>query len=110
MTASFITEKDGLTIGQTLYITDTNRGLTAQPFIIQTVNVKQKSDDRFVYTVNAGSTLYGITEFFQYLLKKTADTEIDENELVDIVITIDEVLEIADNYVFTQKTPPFYAM
>lgn len=110
LTASFITEKDGLTIGQTLYITDTNRGLTAQPFIIQTVNVKQKSDDRFVYTVNAGSTLYGITEFFQYLLKKTADTEIDENELVDIVITIDEVLEIADNYVFTQKTPPFYAM
>ncbi len=110
LSATFTTEKDGLTIGQTLYITDTNRGLTAQPFVIQQVSIKQKSDDRFIYSINAGSTLYGITEFFQYLLQKNAATEIDENELVDIVITDDEVLQMADNYVFTHKTAPFYAM
>ena len=110
LSASFTTDKDGLTIGQKLYITDINRGLNAQPFVIQQVSVKQKSDDRFTYSITAGSTLYGITDFFQYLLKKTADTAIDENEMVDIVITDDEVLQIADNYVFTHKHAPFYAM
>jgi hypothetical protein len=110
LSANFTTNKDGLTIGQTLYITDTNRGLNNQPFVIQQVGAKQKIGWRFNYTISAGSSLYGLTEFFQYLLKQTAKTEIDENEVVDIVVSDDEVMAISDNYVFTHKTRPFYAM
>lgn len=110
LSANFTTGKDGLNIGQTLYITDTSRGLNKQPFVIQQVGAKQKIGGRFSYTITAGSSLYGLTEFFQYLLKQTAKTEIDENEVVDIVVANDEVMKIADNYIFTHKSRPFYAM
>lgn len=110
LSAIFTTGKDGLTIWQTIYITDTNRGLNKQPFVIQQVNAKQKIGGRFTYSITAGSSLYGLTEFFQYLLQQTGKTEIDENEVVDVVITNDEVMTIADNYIFTHKTRPFYAM
>jgi len=43
LTATFTTDKDGLEIGQTIYITDINRGLDHQPFVIQQIRAKGKA-------------------------------------------------------------------
>lgn len=53
--------------------------------------------------------MFGLIEFFQMLLKKTDDLNVDVNEQVDIVKNIDETLEIEDVYTFTQKGDVFYA-
>jgi len=46
--------------------------------------------------------MYGLTEFFQYLLKRDPSNAIDVAEVVDVVETFDEVLTI-DDQVTTKK-------
>ncbi len=61
------------------------------------------------HSVTAGTTLYGLTEFFQYLLKMTGTGDIDTAELVDNVVTIDETLILTDTFSTTKKSNVFYA-
>lgn len=94
LTATFETEQDGLEAGQIIRITHANFA-TDSDFVIQKVEARQKTlDGSFIYSISCGSTLYGLTEFFQYLLKKTETGNIDASELVDVVQTIDETLII----------------
>jgi hypothetical protein len=96
LTATFDTERDGLEVGQIITITSTKYGTDAG-FVIQKITATQKDIyGGFVYSITAGSTLYGLTEFFQYLLKKSSKGEIDVNELVDVVTTVDETLIFGD--------------
>ena len=96
LTATFETERDGFQVGQVLTITSTKYGIDAG-FVIQKVSATQKDIyGSFVYSITAGSTLYGLTEFFQYLLKNTSKGEIDVNELVDVVTNVDETLIFGD--------------
>lgn len=108
LSADFTTEIDGLTAGQIIHITDSSRGID-DDFLIQKVWKASKENERWRYTISAGSTMFGLIEFFQMLLKKTDDLNVDVNEQVDIVKNIDETLEIEDVYTFTQKTDVFYA-
>lgn len=108
ITATFDTDIDGLHVGQLIHITDSSRGIDEE-YLIQKITAKPRSDDRFTYAVTAGSTLFGIIEFFQYLLKKSEKEINDENERVDIVLNEDETIEIDDAYLFTQKSSTFLA-
>lgn len=60
-------------------------------------------------SVQAGTTLYGLTEFFQYLLKNFGTGQIDTAELVDRVQGVAEVLIFGDAFTSTKKSAPFYA-
>lgn len=108
LSADFTTEIDGLTAWQIIHITDTSRGID-EDFLIQKVSKESKNNELWKYKINAGSTMFGIIEFFQMLLKKTGDLTVNVNEQVDIVKNIDETLEIEDVYTFTQKIDTFYA-
>jgi hypothetical protein len=62
-----------------------------------------------VYSVESGSTLFGLIEFFQLLMKRSAKDTVDVSELVDVVHTVDEVMIIGDVITKRKKAPPFYA-
>ena len=108
ITASFETEKEGLKAGQIIRILDTDRGIDDK-YLIQKITRKQKAKDYFVFSVQAGTTLFGMIEFFQLLLnsRDNAGNVIDKSETVDIVENVDEIITLQENYVFTQKTAPF---
>lgn len=53
--------------------------------------------------------MFGLTEFFQLLLKRSDKMMIDVSELVDVVKTIDEVIVISDPWTFKKKSRPWYA-
>lgn len=96
LTATFDTERDGLEVWQIINISSTKYG-TASGFVIQKITANQKDNEwGFTYSITCGSTLYGLTEFFQYILKKASKGEIDVNELVDVVTTVDETLVMGD--------------
>jgi hypothetical protein len=103
LTATFETEKDGLKAGQVIGIEDTDRGIS-EDFLIQKVQLSQKTDERFKYKVTCGSTMFGLIEFFQLLLKQTGKLIIDVAEIVDIVQNIDEVISIDELYSFISKS------
>jgi len=108
VTATFITEKEGLRAGQIINIVDVDRGIN-ENYLIQKISAKQKAKDYFVYNVQAGTTLFGMIEFFQLLLnsRDNAGNIIDKSETVDIVENVDEILTLTESYSFAQKTTPF---
>jgi hypothetical protein len=53
--------------------------------------------------------MFGLIEFFQYLLKQAGKLSDDASELVDIVINADETITLTFNAVFTQKSETFLA-
>lgn len=109
LSGSFETEQEGLQAGQIIRITSTTLA-TDSDFVIQRIDARQKGKDgAFIYSVSCGSTLYGLTEFFQYLLKKTETGNLDTSEIVDVVQTFDETIIIADTWITKKKSAPFYA-
>lgn len=108
ISATFETETDGLEAGQNIHIQDTTYNIDAD-FAIQKVDKKQKDfSGNFTYSVSCGSTMYGLTEFLQYLLKKSTTENIDASELVDVVQTVDETLIIIDAWITKKKPNVFY--
>lgn len=77
--------------------------------MIQKVTRSAKNIDYWSYSVIASSTLFGITEFLQLLLKRSDRWEVDASELVDIVQNIDEVITLQDQYTFSRTSLPFKA-
>ena len=53
--------------------------------------------------------MFGIIEFFQLLLKKSDNLQIDVSEIIDIVQNDDETISITPNFTFTQKLSTFRA-
>lgn len=108
VTATFTTEKEGLRAGQIINIIDVDRSIN-ENYLIQKITAKQKAKDYFVYNVQAGTTLFGMIEFFQLLLnsRDNAGNIIDKSETVDIVENVDETLTFTESYSFAQKTTPF---
>lgn len=107
VTATFKTEKDGLRAGQIIRIVDSSRGID-QEFLIQKVSKSSKLNELWTYSVDCGSTMFGLVEFFQLLLKRSEKLLIDVSEIVDIVQNIDEVLVLTDVWTFAVKPNVFY--
>lgn len=109
LTATFSTETEGLEIGQIIRINDPSFDID-KDFVVQKIDKKVNNlSGRIVHSVQAGTTLFGLTEFFQYLLKLTGTGEIDTGELVDNVQGVDEVLVVTDTFQSKKKSNVFYA-
>lgn len=108
-TATFGTDVDGLMAGQTITITDSSRSVSAEEFLIQRVTRRVRNGDRFEYTITASTTLFGIIEFFQMLLKKSDRIDLAPSELVDAIANADEEITFADLAPTTLKDKVVYA-
>lgn len=79
-------------------------------FVIQKLSMKTKGiDGSFHYTVEAGTSLFGLIEFFQLLLKRSSKEAVDVSELIDIIYPVDETLIITDTVTHRKKTRPYFA-
>jgi hypothetical protein len=107
VTADFITEQDGLSSGQIITITDTERGFS-EPLLIQKITRMSKNNERAKYSVSAATSLFGYIEFFQILLQRGDKSGIDITSLVDKVNPVDETIIISDEYTFTLKDHVFH--
>lgn len=107
-TATFETDWDGLKSGSYIHITDTSRGVDAD-FLIQKVSWKQQYKDRFKYNVTASTTLFGIIEFLQMLLKKLDKIDVSTSELVDTIVNADETITITGAVSSTAADKKVYA-
>lgn len=109
VSAKFKTFTDKLRTGQYIPVTDSSRGLTAEQFLIQSVNWTQTYGSRFSYSVIASSTLFGLIEFIQMLLRRSSNISINPSELVDTILNLDEEITITPVFTFTQKDKVVYA-
>lgn len=108
VSASFGTFHDGLRAGQSIPIQDSSRGVDSS-YLIQTISWRQGEGSRFEYSVSASSTLFGIIEFIQMLLRRGDKLSINPSELVDTILNLDEIITIEPDYVFTKKDKVVYA-
>ena len=106
---NFDTNFDGLHPGQLITINDPDRWVSNEQYLIQSVSYSSRNDDYRTYRVQASTTLFWLTEFFQLLLKKSDRREVDASELVDIVQNVDEVIVIEDDIVPTVSPDIFTA-
>jgi hypothetical protein len=108
ISATFITEQWWLQAWQIIRIQDTSRSLDSE-FLIQRVVRNSVDGAKSQYSVDCSSTMFGLIEFFQYLLKQSGKLSDDASELVDIVINADETITLTFSAVFTQKSETFLA-
>jgi len=82
---SFKTDHEGLSSGQLLPVTDTAKGID-DTYVIQRVKVKYQNDFP-QFEVQCASSLFGLIEYFQKLSEQSADRMIDDDEVIDQIIT-----------------------
>lgn len=108
VTCDFVTNYDNLAAWQLIRITDPNRQID-DDFLIQKISSKEKASGYREYKVTASSSMFGIIEFFQLLLKKTARLYLNEDAIIYIVTNVDEVIRISDQYQLTVYPVDCYA-
>lgn len=94
ISGSYTTDQDGLKIGMIQNINDPVRGFN-ENVLIQTISAVQKEgeyEDYFVYTVNFGTTLFGVLEFLEQVIKGEGSTTAQTTDNVDIFVTEDAVV------------------
>lgn len=94
---SFQTTFEGLVSGQLIRITDTNKRDIDQDFIIQKIILREFEDGENIYNVTCSTSLFGIIEFFQQLLKQGRKLEVSEDETVEKIITVNETVTVNDS-------------
>lgn len=108
VSANFVTEQWWLHAWQIIRIQDTSRTLD-QNFLIQKVVRNSIDGAKSSYQVECASTMFGLIEFFQLLLKNAWKTGEDASEIVDIVISSDETITFTFSATLTQKSYVFLA-
>jgi EamA domain-containing membrane protein RarD len=93
-----VVEEYGLEAGQMIRITDTTKRNINQDFLIQRVSQEIKAGIVSQFKIVASSTLFGIIELLQQLLKKQQDLEVDENELVENIIDVYETCTLSETF------------
>lgn len=97
ITGKVKTDQDGLKAGQTITVSDTNRSFSGD-YIVQQITSKVKAgtyDDYFIHKVVFGTTLFGIIEFYQKLLRQGEAIEINTEEAVSTYVTAEEGVEFS---------------
>ena len=108
VSAKFYTDNDGLRSGQSISIVDSTRSVS-DSFLIQTIQWQQVYGARFKYSVLASSTLFGLIEFIQLLLRRSSKLSVNPSELVDTILNVDETITITPSLVFTKQDKVVYA-
>lgn len=101
ITATFNTNHEGLRSGQIIRIKDRTQGRNIdQNFIIQKVktSVMSEQDGLNEYTVKCASTVFGIIELLQKLLQETQNLQVDENEVIFNVETVNETVQATESW------------
>lgn len=104
----FKTNKAWLHAWQIIHVTNTPRGVDSD-FLIQKITRTSINWAKSSYAVECWSTMFGLIEFFQLLLKKTNKLGVDSSELVDVVINEDDTITITFAVNFTTKSNVFQA-
>ena len=99
---TFDTDFEGLESGQLLSVTDSNKGI-ADDYMIQKVAIHYKTSDYPVFRVTAASTLFGIIEYFQKLSESIGDFTVDEDEVIDQIVSESQIITISESN--TVNTP-----
>lgn len=96
----FTTDQSGLRAGQTMSINLTNLGIN-DTFVINAVNFTMRSPTSFFYAIKLVSTRsFGIIEYLLQLLRSDKKKiEINDDESVDLAMSIDETLTITDTWI-----------
>lgn len=95
---SIDTDQDGLRAGQILNVQDTNRGFMGD-YVIQTIRSTIRGgefDDYFIHRVTFGTTLFGIIEFYQKLLKQKDSIETGIDDVVETYVSSSEDVDVLD--------------
>lgn len=98
VTVKFTTEQEGLQAGQILHVADSNRTFD-ENYVIQTVTIRQLEGtyrDRLIFSVTAGTTLFGWIEFMQKLLRTKDSIELNVDDIVETYATSEEEATTAD--------------
>jgi hypothetical protein len=93
----FTTDQDGLKVGQIITINDTNRGFN-QNVMIQTVNSSQSEgqyQDYFTYNVEFGTTLFGLIEFLEKLIRATGAIAGTSSQIVELFVTDSPTINVS---------------
>lgn len=109
VTCTFQTNKEGLHAGQVIHIEDADRNVN-DDFVIQRISARTiagEGDDTWSYDVTCASSLFGLIEFFQLLMKRSAKVPSDVGEGVELVFNIDDAFGIGDNYESEIKSEEF---
>ena len=96
------TDQHGVKAGQVVTVNDTNRGID-DVFLVQTVRWKFKGGkykDYVLYDVTFGTTLFGVIEFYQKLLKAAGSLEFNEDAIIDKFVSPQEEVGMNDVNVF----------
>jgi len=94
---SFMSYTDGFKAGQEIRINSEAHGID-ENFIINQVTTKMRSYNTFVYNVSVVTTkTYGIIEYLQQIIiDKTKEFNINPDEIIDVVESIDETIVLSD--------------
>ena len=95
--AQFVTEQQGLKSGQSIRINDSNRNLN-QDFLIQNINEKVYAGDKSKYSVTCASTLFGINELIQKLLKADTKIQLDTDIGIDLLKLMYEKIDLTSSW------------
>ena len=109
VTCSFQTNKEGLHAGQIIRITDAARNVD-DDFVIQKLSARTVAgeyDDVWSYSVTCASSLFGLIEFFQLLMKRSSKIPSDVTEGIQLVYNMDDVIELEDAWEHTVKSNEF---
>lgn len=98
LTATFKTSYYGLKGGQIIRITDTNNSRVNRDFLIQKIQQRIKGGHVSEFNVLASSTLFGIVELFQQLLRRQDSLEVDENEIIENIINPTEEMTLTESF------------
>jgi len=94
----FKTDQHGLQVGQIININDTYRGFNEDVMIL-TITANQKNgffQDYFTYNISFGTTLFGLIEFFQKLIRlanSISGTAL--NAIVELIVNSSEDIAIS---------------
>ena len=97
LSAKFTTEEQGLHPGQVIKINDSNRNIN-QDFLIQRVKEVIYAGDKSRYEITCASSLLGITELVQKLLKAGEKVQLDEDVGIDLLKLLREKISMTASW------------
>jgi hypothetical protein len=98
ISARFSTDMQGLKPGQSINIKDDSRNID-QDFLIQSTREKVYAGDNSKFDIVCASSLYGITELIQQLLRSGERIELDENIGIDLIKLLRENVNLTSSWV-----------
>jgi len=99
ITGGFKTNFKGFKVGDILQVDLSDRSTINDEYVIQKIKARQRGgaySDHIEYSINFGTTLFGVIEFYQKLLDQSANLEVNTDAVVTNFITSKDLIEVND--------------